>query len=57
MGKVKRSAQPGGGWGGLTGQTPISLLLLRGPGEWASDAEAAASRGTLELMGGDLGVS
>lgn len=57
MGKVKRSAQPGGGWGGLTGQTPISLLLLKGPGEWASDAKAAASGGTLELMGGDLGVS
>ena len=57
MGKVEHSAEPGGGWGGRAGQTPISLLLLRWPGEWASEAKAAASGGTLEFMGGDLGDS
>ena len=55
MGKVEHSEEPGGGWGVREGQTPISLLLFRWPGEWASEAEAAASGGTLEFMGGDLG--
>lgn len=54
-GKVEPSEKPGGGWSRREGQTPISLLLLRWPGEWACEAEASASGGTLEFMGGDLG--
>ena len=40
MGKVELSEEPGGGWGRREGQTPISQLLLRWPGESASEAEA-----------------
>ena len=40
LGKVELSEDPGGGWGGREGQIPISLLLLRWPGEWVSEAEA-----------------
>lgn len=50
MGKVEHSSEPGGGWGRREGQTPISLLLFRWPGEWASEAEAVASTGTLKFI-------
>ena len=33
MEKVELSEEPGGGWGGQEGQTRISQLLLRWPGE------------------------
>lgn len=52
MGRVEPSEESGGGWGRREDETLISLLLLRWPGEWASEAEAEASGGRISRIYG-----